>query len=92
MAPSLRQTVQLARESVNEFAALCCTDSTGKAIRQARLHRELQGFLDQQRRALVELPRDHGKSVQICLRILWDAGTRSELAGEDRVRFGCDGD
>ena len=38
----------------NEFAALCCTDGTGKAIRQATLHRELQGFLDTQRRALVE--------------------------------------
>ncbi len=86
--PSLLERVQLARESVNEFAALCCTDSTGKAIRQAVLHRELQGFLDQNHRALVELPRDHGKSVQICLRILWELGHDPSL----RVKIVCASD
>jgi len=33
------------------------------------------------RRALVELPRDHGKSVQVCIRVLWELGRRPSFNG-----------
>ena len=85
---SLAERVQRARRSVNEFAGFCCTDSAGTSLRQAGLHRDLQAFLDQHRRALVELPRDHGKSVQICLRILWELGHDTGL----RVKIVCASD
>jgi hypothetical protein len=93
---SLQDTRERARRSVNDFAVFCCTDSNGRQLRQARLHRELQGFLDQHPRALVELPRDHGKSVQICLRILWELAGEivlpqesDEPAGTDRALLGA---
>ncbi len=88
LLPRMAVKLQQASRSVNDFAAFCCTDSTGRPIQQAVLHRELQGFLDQQRRALVELPRDHGKSVQICLRILWELGHDPSL----RVKIVCASD
>jgi phage terminase large subunit-like protein len=49
------------------------------------LHRELQTFLSQHRRALVELPRDHGKSTQVCARIVWELGRNPML----RVKIIC---
>ena len=60
-------------------------DSSGKRLRQAAIHRELQAFLTQNRRALIELPRDHGKSVQVCARVLWELGHDPSL----RVKFVC---
>ena len=52
-----------ARADPNAFLALCFTDPAGRPLRQAAVHRELQAFLSAHPRALVELPRDHGKSV-----------------------------
>jgi hypothetical protein len=40
----------------------------------ARVHRELQNPLSTNRQALVELPRDHGKTTQVCRRVLWELG------------------
>src|SRR5437588_1066651 len=60
--------------SPDEVIEFCFTDPVGQRLTQAPVHRALQAFLGQHRRALIELPRDHGKSVQVCLRILWELG------------------
>lgn len=70
---------------MNAFAALCFADPQGQPLRAARVHRELQEFLSQHERALIELPRDHGKSVQVCIRALWELGRRPN----SRIKFVC---
>src|SRR5262249_60697571 len=40
---------------------------SGRPLRQAQVPRDLQAFLSQHRHALVELPRDHGKSMQVAV-------------------------
>jgi hypothetical protein len=74
-----------ARANVNQFAALCFGDADGRPLHQARVHRELQAFLSAQPRGLVALPRDHGKSVQIGVRLLWELGHRPGL----RIKIVC---
>lgn len=69
----------------NLFLEFCLTDSSGFTIRQAAIHRELQSFLSEHPRALVELPRDHGKTTQVCGRILWELGRNPNL----RVKILC---
>jgi phage terminase large subunit-like protein len=54
-------------------------------LRQAPVHRELQAFLSDHPKAVVELPRDHGKSVQVCGRIAWELGRDPSL----RVKLVC---
>jgi predicted phage terminase large subunit-like protein len=81
----LAWAIRQARRDVNVFAQLCFTGPDGQPLRQATVHRQMQAFLDQQRRALIELPRDHGKSVQMCLRVLWELGRSPRL----RVKIVC---
>jgi hypothetical protein len=45
----------------------------------------LQSFLTAHPRALVELPRDHGKTFQACVRVLWELGRDPSL----RVKVVC---
>jgi phage terminase large subunit-like protein len=45
----------------------------------------LQGFLTGRRKALVELPRDHGKSTQVCARVIWELGRDPSL----RIKIVC---
>jgi predicted phage terminase large subunit-like protein len=95
--PLLRRTVSEARRNVNVFAALCFADGARRPLRPAAVHRELQAFLSAHPQALVELPRDHGKSMQVCLRILWELGRdpaqrvkivcASEALAAERGRF-----
>lgn len=75
----------MARASVDTFVEYCFADPTGKKLKQARVHRELQAFLSANRHGLVELPRDHGKSTQVCARLVWELGKNSGL----RVRIVC---
>jgi predicted phage terminase large subunit-like protein len=75
----------LARRDPNAFVPFCFTDSTGRPIRQARVHAELQRFLDLHPKALIELPRDHGKSFQVCCRLVWELGRDPSL----RVKIVC---
>jgi predicted phage terminase large subunit-like protein len=82
------QTLHQARSSPDTFAEFCFTDSAGRPLRQGRVHRELQAFLAAHRRALIELPRDHGKSVQVCIRLLWELGRDPAL----RVKIVCASD
>ena len=77
--------IQRARRDPNAFVELCFTDSHGHSLRQAPVHSELQAFLTAQARGLVELPRDHGKSVQMCARVIWELGRCPAL----RVKLVC---
>ena len=74
-----------ARLSPDRFLEFCFTDANGNPVRQGEIHRELQAFLGANRKSLVELPRDHGKSVQMCGRILWELGHNPAL----RVKLVC---
>jgi predicted phage terminase large subunit-like protein len=74
-----------ARTDPDVFAEFAFAESSGRPLRQAAVHRELQRFLAAHARALVELPRDHGKTMQVCVRVLWELGRRPEL----RVKFVC---
>jgi len=85
VAAILQTDAAKARQSPNDFATFCFTDPAGRRLRQAALHRDLQAFLDRHPRALIELPRDHGKSVQACVRVLWELGREPGL----RVVLAC---
>ncbi len=52
------------------------------------VHGELHRFLSETRLALVELPRDHGKTAQVCGRLVWELGARPGL----RVKLVCSTD
>jgi predicted phage terminase large subunit-like protein len=71
---------------------LCFADASGLPLRQAQIHVELQQFLSNHKHAIVELPRDHGKSTQVCIRVLWELGRDPTLricivcANEERAR------
>ncbi len=77
--------LHLARHDPVLFIRLCMTDPAGHALDLAEVHERLQWFLTDHRRALVELPRDHGKSTQVCGRILWELGRNPAL----RVKIVC---
>ena len=74
-----------ARDDPSTFVELCFTDPLGIAVRQAAVHEELHRFLTAHPKALVELPRDHGKSFQVCARIVWELGKNPGL----RVKVVC---
>jgi hypothetical protein len=74
-----------ARRDPGAFVEFCFAEPNGRPIRQAAVHRELQAFLSANAKALVELPRDHGKSFQVCCRVLWELGRSPGL----RVKVVC---
>jgi phage terminase large subunit-like protein len=74
-----------ARTDPTTFIRLCLRDPQGKPVRPAPVHEELQAFLTRHRMALVELPRDHGKTFQVCGRVLWELGRMPGL----RVKIVC---
>ena len=49
------------------------------------VHTDLQNHLSAHRLALVELPRDHGKTTQVCLRVLWELGRDPD----SRIKIVC---
>src|SRR6516164_2752858 len=75
----LQWRVRKARQDPAEFAEFAFADESGKRMRLAGIHRELQAFLSDGSRALVELPRDHGKTVQVLIRIVWELGRNPNL-------------
>lgn len=75
----------LARIDPDVFITLCFRDAAGHPIEQSTVHKELQDYLTEHPKALVELPRDHGKSFQVCCRVLWELGRSPEL----RVKMVC---
>jgi hypothetical protein len=70
---------------IDDFIRTCFTDAHGAPIEQAAIHTQLQAFLDAHPKALVELPRDHGKSFQVCCRVLWELAKNPGL----RVKIIC---
>ncbi|HEX3151915.1 MAG TPA: hypothetical protein VHR66_27835 [Gemmataceae bacterium] len=75
----------LATDNVNEFVHHAFTDPAGQALVLSGIHKELQKFLSDNRHGLVELPRDHGKSTQVCARIVWELGRNPGL----RIKMVC---
>ena len=76
LAPELlRRHLERCRADPDPFLEWCL----GPSFRQGRVHRELQHFLGTTPRALIELPRDHGKSTQVCGRLLWELGRDPSL-------------
>ncbi|QDU18284.1 hypothetical protein [Urbifossiella limnaea] len=75
----------MARIDASVFVAVCFADSSGRPVEQGDVHRDLHAFLSANRRALVELPRDHGKTFQVCARIVWELGRNPGL----RVKVVC---
>ncbi len=84
-APDAHFRLASANWNVNDFIEQCFTDSRGEPVRQGDVHRELQAHLDTHPKALIELPRDHGKSFQVCCRVLWELGKNPDL----RVKIVC---
>jgi len=80
-----RQRITNARRDPSAFVGLCCTDPELRPLTQSAVHRALQRFLSAHGKALVELPRDHGKSMQVCARVLWELGKNPAL----RVKIVC---
>lgn len=74
-----------ARRCPNDFIRFCFVDPHGRPVRQAAIHFELQRFLSHHPKSLIELPRDHGKSFQVCARIVWELGRNPGL----RVKVVC---
>ena len=68
-----------ARTSPIDFAEFAFADETGARMRLPALHRDLHEFLSAATRGLVELPRDHGKTVQVLIRVLWELGRNPNL-------------
>jgi phage terminase large subunit-like protein len=81
----IRHNRLAARDDPSTFIAYCFSDPRGEPIRQAAVHHELQEFLTLHPKALIELPRDHGKSFQVCCRIVWELGHNPGL----RVKIVC---
>ncbi|WP_439626103.1 hypothetical protein [Gemmata sp.] len=75
----------LARSDPAAFLRECLADPHGNAVELAPVHEEVQAFLSAHRMALIELPRDHGKSFQVCGRLLWELGRDPGL----RVKVVC---
>lgn len=80
-----KEQIEVARREPDEFIETCFTDPRGEPLQQGVVHREMQQFLGEQRLALVELPRDHGKTMQMCGRVLWELGRMPWL----RIKIVC---
>ena len=86
-----------ARTDPAEFLRFLLAGPGAPADPMAEVHTSLQKHLTDHRLALVELPRDHGKTTQVCLRLLWELGNNpnlrvkvvcaSEAVARDRSRF-----
>jgi phage terminase large subunit-like protein len=77
--------VRDARRDPSAFLSYCFTDPANRPLRQSRVHQELQAFLSDHSKALVELPRDHGKSTQVCARLVWELARDPSL----RIKIVC---
>jgi len=67
------------------FITNCLRDPAGRPLVMPPVHVELQRLVSQAHHAIVELPRDHGKSTQVCGRVLWEIGRNPSL----RVKIIC---
>lgn len=68
------------REDVNKFIEWVARDDKGQRIRQGAIHRAMHEHLDLYDRAQIEIPRGHGKSVQVSeLRVAWEIGRNPNI-------------
>jgi hypothetical protein len=82
---TIKTLIEDARRDPSRFIPFALFDPAGREIRMAKVHVELQQFLTTHPKALIELPRDHGKTVQVCGRIIWELGHNPGL----RVKLVC---
>jgi phage terminase large subunit-like protein len=97
MAQTMGAILHRARVDPAEFLRFLLAGPGTPGNPMAEVHASLQKHLTDHRLALVELPRDHGKTTQVCLRILWELGNNpnlrvkvvcaSEAVARDRSRF-----
>jgi predicted phage terminase large subunit-like protein len=82
-------TLKAAREGAQAdpavFVAICLAGRHRRPRPLPPIHRQLQTFLTAHTRALIELPRDHGKSTQVCARLIWELGRNPGL----RIKIVC---
>jgi phage terminase large subunit-like protein len=78
-AALVERRLRRARRCPNEFIAFAFRDPSGRPLLPGRVHRQLQEFLTVHSRALIALPRDHGKSTQVCARVVWELGSKPGL-------------
>ena len=77
--------IRMARLDPVAFLRYLLMDPAAPADPMPAIHTQLQNHLSAHRLALVELPRDHGKTTQVCLRVLWELGRDPNL----RIKIVC---
>ncbi len=82
---TIARTIRLARTDPVAFLRYLLLDPAAPADPMPEVHTALQNHLTEHRLALVELPRDHGKTTQVCLRVLWELGHAPNL----RIKIVC---
>jgi len=82
------KAIRMARTDPSVFLRLALAVPGAGRPRTAEVHRLLQNHLTDNHHALVELPRDHGKTTQVCLRVLWELGCNPNL----RIKIVCASD
>jgi phage terminase large subunit-like protein len=68
-----------------QFLQRCLLEVDGGAWNWGWVHEEVQEFLSCYSHALVALPRDHGKTTQVCGRLVWELGRTRQL----RIKVVC---
>lgn len=81
----VRQQLSLARNDPSTFVSICLAGLNERPRFLPQIHCELQQFLTRSDRALIELPRDHGKSTQVCARLIWELARNPAL----RIKIVC---
>lgn len=74
-----------ARMDPGLFVRQCLLQVQGGSKQWGWVHEEVQEFLSCYPYALVALPRDHGKTTQVCGRLVWELGRSTHL----RVKVVC---
>lgn len=84
-----QQAATLARSDFRRFAEYVFTDSKrNKPLRQAAVHNGFQSAIDASDWVFAELPRDHGKTTQVVIRVLfWLGRNPNEL-----IKIACETD
>lgn len=85
-AKSLR--VEQARSDPNAFAEYCFEDSSGTPFVQAWFHEEWHQAITDHARTIIVSPRNHGKTSQIVIRVIWELGNNPNL----RIKIVCASD
>lgn len=71
--------MQRTRFNVDNFIESVFLDEQGEPLHQAPFHRRIQRNLGDEEDVIVYAPPEHGKTVQVGLRILWEIGNRPGL-------------